>query len=234
MLKANQIYLTKGSTLLLENLSLYCPAGRITLLLGKSGSGKTSLLRCMAGLEKEYRGELLYEEECLRTLAPRERCQRVGFLPQSFPLFPHMNATLNCAKALRLLFGASKKEATDRAAELLAKLGMAEMGDRFPHQLSGGQQQRVALARALMLNPGCLMLDEPTSALDPENSRLLAQLLLELAGEGRGIVIATQDMAFAAQLLDRAYLLEEGKLVEAYDSETGPLPEESRIQRFLV
>ncbi len=214
---------------ILREISLEIPEKRITLLLGKSGSGKTTLLRCIAHLEKEYTGEIEYLGQKLSSLSPQERCRVLGFVPQSFALFPHMTILDNCAQSLRLQ-GESKESAYEKTLKMLDSLDMGKFANRKPHELSGGQQQRAAIARALVLDPAYLLFDEPTSALDPENTELLIGILQEF--KGKGILIASQDMAFASKILDRAFFMENGSLIEHYDrSEHFSL--ESRLGRFL-
>jgi len=225
MLKVKQLSLRQ----IIKEISLEVPEEKITLLLGKSGSGKTSLLRCIAQLEKEYTGDILYDNQPLSSLTAQERCQAIGFVPQFFALFPHMTILENCAKSLQLL-GESKESAYEKVRKTLDSLDMGKFADRKPHQLSGGQQQRAVIARALVLNPAFLLFDEPTSALDPENTKLFIEILRSF--KGKGILIATQDMTFAEQVLDRAYFLENGCLIEEYDG-TQSLPLESKLGRFF-
>jgi ABC-type polar amino acid transport system ATPase subunit len=214
---------------ILREISLEIPEKQITLLLGKSGSGKTTLLRCIAHLEKNYTGEIEYKGQKLSSLSSQGRCRVLGFVPQSFALFPHMTILDNCAQALRLQ-GESKESAYDKVRKTLDSLDMGTFAYRKPHELSGGQQQRAAIARALVLDPAFLLFDEPTSALDPENTELFIEILQEF--KGKGILIASQDMAFAAKILDRAFFMENGTLIEQYDG-AEPLSLESRLGRFL-
>ena len=234
MLTINRLSLCKQKKPILKEISLEIPANRITLLLGKSGSGKTSLLRCLAQLETAYEGDISCGGKKLRELSSKERCQLLGFVPQSYALFPHRNVLDNCAHALRVVFGESKAAAYEKAEEVLRWLEMDLFLQRYPHELSGGQQQRVAIARALVLNPLFLLFDEPTSALDPENTERLIEILQRLRSAGRGLVISSQDMTFAKRILDRAYFLEQGALVENYcQAETDAVAEESKLYQFL-
>lgn len=205
MLKVKDLTLTKKK-IILNNISIEAPPGRITLLLGKSGSGKTSLLRCIAGLEA-YEGEI----------TPIS----TTYVAQSYTLFPHMTIRENLLQPLRINNLSTPIEPT------LSTLGMLPYLDSKPNELSGGQQQRIALARAFLLSPAYILLDEPTSALDPDNTERLIALL---KSSGCGVIISTQDMAFASKLLDNAYFLEDGNLVESYDS-TKPMP--PKMQQFL-
>jgi ABC-type polar amino acid transport system ATPase subunit len=233
MLKVNKLSLSK----ILREISLELPENRVTLLLGKSGSGKTSLLRCIAQLEKEYSGEILYQGQKLSAMSPQQRCRVLGFVPQSFALFPHMTIMDNCAWSLRLQ-GESKESVYQTVQKTLDSLDMGKFASRRPHELSGGQQQRAAIARALVLNPPFLLFDEPTSALDPENTDLFIEILREC--KEKGIVIASQDMAFASKVLDRAFFLENGCLIEHYDG-AGPLSlklgqflDKELVKKYLV
>ncbi|HEX2579094.1 MAG TPA: ATP-binding cassette domain-containing protein [Rhabdochlamydiaceae bacterium] len=210
---------------ILREISLEIPEKQITLLLGKSGSGKTTLLRCIAQLEKNYTGEILYQGQHLSTLPAKERCRVLGYVPQSYALFPHMTLMDNCAQPLKLQGDTSAKT---KALTILDSLDMGAFADRKPHELSGGQQQRGAIARALVLDPAYLLFDEPTSALDPENTKLFIEILHQF---NKGILIATQDMAFAAKVLDRAVFMENGALIEHYEGSALPL--ESRLSQFL-
>lgn len=227
MLTIKNLTLTKTLPIL-KNLTLTLPSSRITLLLGKSGSGKTSLLRCLAQLES-YTGDILYKQP-LNLLAPKQLSRVLGFIPQSFPLFPHKTVLDNCTLPL-ILSGSAKTAARQQAQQTLQLLDILSLSNAYPSQLSGGQQQRVAIARALLLDPTFLLFDEPTSALDPHNTQLFVQLIRTLSSTGRGIVISTQDMTLSTQLLDRAYFLEDGTITESYDSRTSRLP--PKISRFL-
>jgi ABC-type polar amino acid transport system ATPase subunit len=214
---------------ILREVSLEISEKRITLLLGKSGSGKTTLLRCIAHLDKNYTGEIEYQGQKISSLSSQKRCQLLGFVPQTFALFPHMTILDNCAQSLRLQ-RASKESAYEKSRARLDSLDMGKFANRKPHELSGGQQQRAAIARALVLDPAYLLFDEPTSALDPENTELFIEILHGF--RGKGILIASQDMAFASKILDRAFFMENGSLVEHYDG-AKPLSLASRLGRFL-
>jgi len=220
---------------ILNGLFLNIPKNRVTLFLGKSGSGKTTLLRCIAQLETQYTGEISYHEKSIKRLSPKERCQMIGFIPQTFSLFPHMNVLDNCASALRALFGMKKNAAYQRVKEVLCLLDIEKLALSLPRHLSGGQQQRAAIARALVLNPSFLLLDEPTSALDPENAGLFIKVVQNLLKAGKGIVISSQDMSLVSKLLDLVYFIENGVFIESYDKGCGmdSLCSNSRIFQFL-
>ncbi|MCB1072878.1 MAG: amino acid ABC transporter ATP-binding protein [Chlamydiales bacterium] len=214
----------------LQNISITIFSGQVTLLLGKSGSGKTSLLRCIAQLEKEYSGEINYQKQSLKNLSPQKRCQLIGFMSQSYDLFPHMTVFQNCAQPLSKQKLFSNLEIKEQVISMLKKFDIEFLSKRMPYQLSGGQKQRVALARTLLLNPSFILLDEPSSALDPENTQILIQLIRESKQSGVGWIISTQDMEFAKKVLDQAYFLEEGRVAECYSF---PLPLNSKLKEFL-
>ena len=179
MLEVRNIRHAFGSTEILRGLSFSLEKGRIGCLLGPSGCGKTTLLRCLAGFEPVSEGEIVFNGHVVsrpgKTIPPEAR--RVGMVFQDFALFPHLDVLGNTAFGLR---DVSRRERTARAEELLATVGLAGLGAKFPHELSGGQQQRVALARALATEPDVLLLDEPFSHLDEENSRLASALIEEV------------------------------------------------------
>lgn len=211
MLKIKNISCTKQGKQILKNLSLEIPKNRVTLLLGKSGSGKSTLLRCIAQLETQYQGEISYQDQNMKELLPKDRSQIIGYLSQSYSLFPHMNILDNCANAPRLLFGLNKKDAYTQVQKTLQLLDMENLSLSMPSQLSGGQQQRAAIARALLLKPSFLLFDEPTSALDPENTERFTQVIRNLVKSGTGVVIASHDMNLVSHLMDIVYFLEEGQ-----------------------
>ncbi len=220
---------------LLKDISFSVPQKRTTLLLGKSGSGKTSILRCISQLEKCYQGEVLFNGKPVDQLSHKERCQAIGFVSQSYALFPFMTVLENCAHPLQVVLKMGKKEAFIKAEKLLFSLEMHHLKNFYPHELSGGQQQRTAILRALALNPQFILLDEPTSALDPENTDLLLQIIHRLKADGKGIIISSQDMNFASKVYDSVYFLEGGKVVEVHDPglSNRTVAKESKLGRFL-
>jgi ABC-type polar amino acid transport system ATPase subunit len=235
MLEIKRVSLTKGGRRILNDITLWIPPQRCTILLGKSGSGKTSILRCLSQVESQYVGEISLGAKLLNSLASHERARVLGFVPQSFALFPHMSVLDNCACPLRIIMEKSKLEARACAFEILRMLGMEAFADSRSYSLSGGQQQRVAIARALVLRPAFLLLDEPTSALDPENTDNLIQILKQLLAQGIGIVTSSQDMSFARKMLDHAFFLEQGNITEIFDTrESNSFCPNSKIQEFLA
>jgi ABC-type polar amino acid transport system ATPase subunit len=209
-LYVKNVRLTKDRPIL-SSLSLEFQTGEISFLIGKSGSGKTSLLRCIAQLEKGYDGEISLSEKSLKNYRPKELCKKIGYVSQSYTLFPYFTVLQNCTGPLRNAYGIKKERAINEALEILSLLGMDGYIAKYPKEISGGQQQRVAIARALLLKPDFLLLDEPTSALDPENTQILIELLKKIS---TGIIIASQDMPFASSLATHLYFLNEGEIAE--------------------
>lgn len=197
---------------ILQAISLEFPPGSITLLLGKSGAGKSSLLRCIAQLEGTYQGTIQIEGQNLKNLPTVQRANYLSYIAQSYALFPHLTALNNCCQPLQVVCGLSSLEASQKVLPIMASLNMEKYASAYPCELSGGQQQRIAITRALALNPAVLLLDEPSSALDPQNSNQLAHILQQLSSQGKTIIIATQDLAFASQLSARTYYFEEGRM----------------------
>lgn len=216
MLTAKNVFLKKGlsQVTILSDITCEISKGCITLFLGASGAGKSTLLRCLSQLETGYEGDIFYNDQPLKTLSSPKRARYLSFIAQSYALFPHLSVLENCSQVLIVTGQDSRKIAEEKALEALAMLGMEGYASSYPQELSGGQKQRVAIARALTLNPEMLLLDEPTSALDPGNSASLAKILRALSERGKGIVIATQDIAFAEQVLDLGYFMEKGMIVD--------------------
>ncbi len=214
MLTIKNIYLKKGSPAkqILQGISACFPQSKISLLIGKSGAGKSSLMRCIAQLETSYEGEVLFNGQSLQSLAASRRAQTLGYIAQGYALFPHLTALENCSQPLQIVAKMEVAQAKRKALAMMASLGMAEYGSAYPSELSGGQQQRIAIARALSLDPQILLLDEPSSALDPDNSTQLAKIMRELAAQGKTLIVSTQDLFFAEQLQATSYCIDQGRL----------------------
>lgn len=201
-------YGKKDKTIVLDDINFQAKKHRITALIGKSGSGKTSLLKCLAGIVKDYDGKIH---------APSS----LGYVAQGFSLFANLSVIDNCTLALRVVRKMNDKQALEKAKIALTNVSMESYMQRMPHELSGGQRQRVAIARAICLEPEILLFDEPTSALDPENVEIFASLLNDLKNRGVTIILSSQDMAFVNQVYDDAFVLSNGKIVEVLDR--GPI-----------
>jgi ABC-type polar amino acid transport system ATPase subunit len=228
------VYLQENSSkTVLKEVNFSIPKQRITAFIGRSGAGKTSLLRCCAHLTTGYTGSLMLNDRPLGSFSDKERVHSIGFVFQQFNLFPHMTVLENCTAALMYENLVAPAIIVARAQELLTMVGMQTYTGRYPHQLSGGQQQRVAIARALMLQPSVLLFDEPTSALDPESTSMLATVLKNLLAHGITVAYASHDMQFIAATQDRIYLMEDGKIIDEFDREKQKLSDAVKIEHFL-
>ncbi len=239
--KVNKFY---GQFHALKDIDLSIPPGKVTCLIGPSGSGKSSLLRCINFLEEYDSGEVLidgqligYETPGGRRMAPRRLRQMrstIGMVFQQFNLWPHMTAQENVAEGLIRVRGLRKAEAMERAAGALTRVGLSDRMGNHPSRLSGGQQQRVAIARAVAMDPRLMLFDEPTSALDPELVGEVLNVMKALAAGGMTMVVVTHEMGFAAHVADQVAFLEAGELVGVdVPSRILREPEDPRIQSFL-
>lgn len=212
MLTIKNLYLKKGSPSkqILKGISVCFPQGEVSLLIGRSGAGKSSLMRCMAQLEASYEGKILFNEQSIQGLTASMRAQVLSYIAQGYALFPHLTALDNCSQPLQVVAKMQRPEAKEKAMSVMKSLGMAEYASAYPCELSGGQQQRIAIARALALDPQILLLDEPSSALDSDNSAQLAKILKDLASKGKTIVVSTQDTLFVEQLQGTCYCIDNG------------------------
>jgi len=225
-----------GANTVLRDLSLDISSGEVVSFIGASGSGKTTLLRCVNLLEQIDDGAVLLDGDEISAVGrdPNPIRRRVGIVFQSFNLFPHMSVLRNITLALTKVLGLSSGDADTRAAELLARFGLAEKAGVYPDQLSGGQQQRVAIIRALAMQPEVLLLDEITSALDPELVGEVLDVVRELKGSGITLLIATHEMAFAREISDRVCFLHAGSVAEVgAPSQIFSEPQDERTQQFL-
>jgi len=208
----------------------------VLVIIGASGSGKSTLLRCVNLLEPVDAGRIFFEGEEITgkgVKVPAIR-QRIGIVFQQFNLFPHLRAIDNLTLAARRVGKIPKKEAEQRAHELLERVGLAEKARSYPHQLSGGQQQRVAIARALMMRPHVMLFDEVTSALDPELVGEVLVVMRDLARDGMTMLVVTHEMQFARDVGDKLIFMDDGKIVEQGNPvEVLDRPKVERTRRFL-
>lgn len=205
-----------GKTIL-DHCSLSVRRGELMVLIGPSGAGKSTLLQCIDCLIMPDEGDVWLEGLKLDKKNKKALCAfraQVGMIFQDFNLFDHLTAEENVAIALRKVRGMSKKEATERALDELARVGLARRALLYPAQLSGGQKQRVAIARALAMDPKAMLLDEPTSALDPELVGEVLAVIRDLAKGGMTMIMATHQMDFARALANEIVFMERGKIIE--------------------
>ncbi|WP_353649046.1 amino acid ABC transporter ATP-binding protein [Nakamurella sp. A5-74] len=225
-----------GANVVLRSLDLQVAEHECVVLIGASGSGKSSLLRCINLLEDVQDGTILLQGTDItdpRVDADAIRSQ-VGIVFQSFNLFPHLSVLDNITLAPRKVHGLSRAEADRRARAMLDRVGLADRATARPDDLSGGQQQRVAIARALVNDPVLMLFDEVTSALDPELVGEVLGLMAELKSDGMSMVVATHEMAFARQVADRVVFLSGGEIVEQGPPEQlFTAPKDERTRRFL-
>lgn len=221
MLKVNNIKKKFGSTEVLKGVNLEIAKGEILVVVGNSGGGKTTLLRCVNALEYcnegdiEINGKILCKDgKYVDKKNLKEIRRDIGLVFQNFNLFPHMTVLENLIEAPQRVFGFTKDEAIRKAEETLGFLNLSEKKHNYPFELSGGQKQRVAIGRALILEPKIMCFDEPTSALDPGLTEEVATLIKSLSVKGMSMMIISHDMDFAKKVADRIVSMNMGKLQE--------------------
>ena len=247
-LTAEGVHKSFGQVEVLKGISLSAPAGDVVSILGSSGSGKSTFLRCINLLEIPYAGIVTVGDETIRmrqtktgAMEPEDRQQverirsKLGMVFQGFNLWSHMTVIENIMEAPIHVLGVSKTEARSRAEALLNKVGLFERKDYYPSHMSGGQQQRAAIARALAMEPEVLLFDEPTSALDPELVGEVLKVMRALADEGRTMIVVTHEMGFARDVSDAVMFLHQG-LVEEYGKpdQVFDAPKSERFEQFLT
>jgi polar amino acid transport system ATP-binding protein len=225
-----------GSLQVLRGIDLSVAEHEVVCLIGASGSGKSTLLRCINLIEPIDSGRIVVEgEEITADGVDVDRIRRrIGIVYQAFNLFPHMSVLANITLAPRQVLRMPRRDAEQRADELLERFGLIDKRDDYPDRLSGGQQQRVAIVRALAMQPDLLLLDEVTSALDPELIAEVLNVIRELASQGMTMVIATHEMGFARDIAGRVAFLDEGRILEEGPPERiFSSPTEARTRQFL-
>jgi polar amino acid transport system ATP-binding protein len=246
MVKAEAVHKSFGRLEVLKGIDLAVAAGEVMCLLGPSGSGKSTFLRCINHLEKINAGRLSVDGELvgyreasgkLYELRENEVCRKraeIGMVFQHFNLFPHMTALENVTLAPIHVGGVARREARDRAHELLTRVGLGDKLDTHPVALSGGQQQRVAIARALAMQPKLMLFDEPTSALDPELVGDVLDVMRGLAKDGMTMIVVTHEIGFAREVADTVVFMDAGVVVEAGPpAELLGSPKHERTRAFL-
>ncbi|WP_414475438.1 amino acid ABC transporter ATP-binding protein [Microvirga sp. M2] len=224
-----------GALDVLKDVSLEIKRGTVTALIGRSGSGKSTALRCINALEQINSGELYV---CGRALHKgefdlRALRQDVGIVFQSYNLFPHLTVTENITLAPRRVKKIGAAEAKDLAREVLLQVGLSDKADSYPEQLSGGQQQRVAIARSLAMKPKLMLFDEVTSALDPELTGEVLKVIEKLAQSGMTMVLVTHEMNFAERVASQLVFMHHGKVWETGPGDILRNPKTPELQQFV-
>ena len=224
-----------GATRVLNEINLDVRAGEVLVLIGASGSGKSTVLRIMAGLETTDSGEVWVNDVPMHDpKRARDIRGHVGMVFQQFNLFPHKTALGNVTLALIKARKMNPADARKRAMDVLDRVGLADRADHYPSQLSGGQQQRVAIARALAVEPGIMFFDEATSALDPELVGEVTEVMRGLARDGMTMVVVTHEMGFARKTADRVVFMDKGVIAEQGEPEEIFVnPSNERTRQFL-
>lgn len=236
ILRVQDLYKRYGNEEVLKGVSFTVCQGDALAIIGPSGTGKSTLLRCISRLTEPDSGRLWLENiEITNAQTDINKIrQQIGFVFQDFNLFAHLTALDNVRLGLMKVKGISKREATERAMHELSRVGLPEKANAYPAQLSGGQQQRVSIARALAMEPRLMLFDEPTSALDPELIGEVLQVMKDLAEEGMTMVVVTHEMGFARSVCDEIIFMEKGVIVEQGPPEQIFLqPRQPRTRQFL-
>ena len=210
LLQVRELTKKFGDNMILDGIDLDVKQGEVVVLVGPSGCGKSTLLRCINGLEPIQGGEILLDGQKIEKGSKEltKIRQKIGMVFQSYDLFPHLKVIDNITLAPLKVQKRGKEEAEKEARELLARVGLEDKADSYPRELSGGQKQRVAIVRALIMHPEVMLFDEVTAALDPEMVREVLDVILQLARQGRTMMIVTHEMAFARAIADRVLFLE--------------------------
>ncbi len=236
LLKVEDIYKSYKHLPVLNGISTSFQQGEVVSIIGPSGGGKSTFLRCLNLLEIPDSGHI-YFDGCDITDKKQNidiHRQKIGMVFQQFNLFNNMNVLDNLIAAPMRIKKISEQEAKTQAVELLKKVGLAERVDAFPHQLSGGQKQRIAIVRSLMMNPEMMLFDEPTSALDPEMIGEVLDVMKDLAKLGMTMIVVTHEMSFAREISNRTIFLNEGKIEEDRPSkELFNHPQSQRLITFF-
>ncbi|MFA0486552.1 amino acid ABC transporter ATP-binding protein [Vibrio sp. 10N.222.55.B11] len=239
MIKLQSIHKQFGDTEVLKGIDLEIKQGEIIVIIGSSGTGKSTLLRCVNFLEQADQGTISIDDIKVDTqkhtkaevLALR---RKTGFVFQNYALFAHQTAIQNIAEGLITVRGWKKQQAHEKAQQILDDIGLGDKGDSYPAALSGGQQQRVGIGRAMALQPELLLFDEPTSALDPEWVGEVLNLMKKLANQHQTMLVVTHEMQFAREVADRVIFMADGHIIEqGSPQDIFGNPQDPKLKKFL-
>lgn len=236
IIQVENLHKQYGTVKVLRGITTQVKRGEVVAIIGPSGCGKSTFLRSLNLLEQPTSGSILFDGKDItgKGVDINEVRQRIGMVFQQFNLFPHLTIRRNIMLAPVELGKMSREEASERAEELLRRIGLADKAEAYPDSLSGGQKQRVAIARALAMNPEVMLFDEPTSALDPEMVGEVLQLMKEVAAEGMTMVVVTHEMGFARHVANRVLFFADGVITEKGTPEqVFEHPQSSRLRDFL-
>jgi len=247
LVRISNVWKKRGPNMVLKGINLVAHQGQVVCLLGPSGAGKSTLLRCINAIELPDRG-LVYVDgvaigcrrhnnRFIRLSEAQISAQRasIGMVFQNFNLFPHMSALENVIDAPMRVRHESRAVATERAQDLLERVGLKDKAKSFPRHLSGGQQQRVAIARALAMQPKLMLFDEPTSALDPHLTGEVLDVIKNLASSGMTMIVVTHEIGFARQIADVAVVMADGVIIECgHAADVLTRPTDARTRKFLA
>ncbi len=236
LIEVKALHKAFGKNEVLKGITTEIRKGEVVVIIGASGSGKSTFLRCLNLLEEPTGGKILFEGTDITAKGTDINLHRrkMGMVFQQFNLFPHMTVLKNMTIAPIKLLKLSKAEAEERAMALLERVGLADRADAYPNQLSGGQKQRVAIVRALCMQPDVMLFDEPTSALDPEMVGEVLNVMKSLAEDGMTMAIVTHEMGFAREVANRILFIDDGVIAEeGTPEEIFENPKGARLKDFL-
>lgn len=243
MIQVHELVKQHGPLRVLDGISLSVKPGEVAAVIGPSGGGKSTFLRCLNGLERFQGGSVTIADLCLRPDTPEKQREatlaqvrrRVGMVFQQFQLFPHRSVLDNVTEAPIHVLRLPRDVAEERARVLLSRVGLGEKLSSWPRQLSGGQQQRVAIARTLAMQPDAILFDEPTSALDPRMTAEVLSVIADLAHDGQTMIVVTHAMSFARQVANTVHVFGHGKVLESGPpTQIFEAPQSEETRQFLA